>query len=220
MLRLPLVIKNLYRKPFNGQLMVLATMCLSIIAMSLMGVTTIHRSMMIFELPKIVESTLQLQQCKFLASRIKIQYLVSFVSMGLLLRFETLIIPCSRFQSSSVIGLIVRMESKLMILGLPQLTSTKQLINQILSFQPPRLSKFSMYKMNLLQDGQLFYQLLNKTSWKWTRVMISWTTLLNTIQSFLLCHKLNHLMLWMTLMQYVCGSTVKGFRLRTNLICN
>ena len=147
MLRLPLVIKNLYRKPFNGQLMVLATMCLSIIAMSLMGVTTIHRSMMIFELPKIVESTLQLQQCKFLASRIKIQYLVSFVSMGLLLRFETLIIPCSRFQSSSVIGLIVRMESKLMILGLPQLTSTKQLINQILSFQPPRLSKFSMYKM-------------------------------------------------------------------------
>ena len=33
-----------------------------------------------------------------------------------------------------------------------------------------RLSKFSMYKMNLIQDGQLFYQLLNKISWKWTRV--------------------------------------------------
>ncbi|RVW60630.1 hypothetical protein CK203_048850 [Vitis vinifera] len=33
----------------------------------------------------------------------------------------------------------------------------------------PKLSKFSMYKMNFIQDGQLFYQLLNKTSWKGTR---------------------------------------------------
>ena len=39
--------------------------------------------------------------------------------MGLLLGFGTLIILCSKFQSSSVIGLIIRMESKLMILGLP-----------------------------------------------------------------------------------------------------
>ena len=41
-----------------------------------------------------------------------------------------------------------------------------------------------MYKMNLIQDGRLFYQLLNKASWKGTMVMISWVTLLNTIQSF------------------------------------
>ena len=38
---------------------------------------------------------------------------------GLLLRFGTSIILCSEFQSSSVIGLVIRMESKLMILGLP-----------------------------------------------------------------------------------------------------
>ena len=81
-------------------------------------------------------------------------------------------------------------------------------------------AKFSMYKMNLIQDGQLFYQLLNKTSWKGTRVMISWITLLNTIQSYLLCHKLKHLMLWMTLMQYVYKATMRGFGLRTNSISN
>ena len=57
-LKLLLLMKNLYLKPLNGYHIVLATMFLSIMAMSLMGVTTIPRSVMIYELPKIVESVL------------------------------------------------------------------------------------------------------------------------------------------------------------------
>ena len=134
-----------------------------------------------YELPRIVESALQQQQCKFLVPRIRTQYLVSYVSMGLLLKYEILIIPCLGFQFSSAIGLIIRAASKLMSLGLHQFTSLRCLINQIHSFQPPKPSKYSMYKTNLIQDGQLFCQLLEGTSSKERILKTSWIILLNTI---------------------------------------
>ena len=50
--------------------------------------------------------------------------------------------------------------------------------------------------------------------------MILWTFLLNTIQSYLLCHKLNYLMQWMTLIKFVFEMIVRESGLRTNHICN
>ena len=155
-LKLTVVLKNLYLKPFSGQLMVLATLSPSIMAISLMSVATIPRSVMSYKLPRIVELVLQPQQCKLQVQRIITQFLVSFVSMELLLKFGSLIIPCSGFQFSSVIGLTVRTTSKLKSLGLHQLTSPRWRINMIFSFQYPKISKFSMFKTELIQDGKLF----------------------------------------------------------------
>ena len=84
--------------------MVLAIMSPNIMDMSLMGVDTIPRSVMTYELPKIVELVIELQHCKLQVLRIKIQCLVSFVFMGLLPRFGTLIIPCLGYRFSSVMG--------------------------------------------------------------------------------------------------------------------
>ena len=44
-----------------------------------------------------------------------------------------------------------------------------------------KLSKYFMCKTNLIQDGQLFCQLLKKISWIRREVMTLWTILLNTI---------------------------------------
>ena len=45
----------------------------------------------------------------------------------------------------------------------------------------PKLSKYFMCKTNMIQDGQLFCQLLKKISWIRREVMTLWTILLNTI---------------------------------------
>ena len=79
---------------------------------------------------------------------------------------------------------------------------------------------FYMYKINLIQDGQLFCQLLQKAFWKERRMMISRTILFNTILSFQFYKKSKHLMQWISQMQFVFEAIVREFRLKTNLICN
>ncbi|RVX18196.1 hypothetical protein CK203_004041 [Vitis vinifera] len=57
--------------------------------------------------------------------RIRIQYLVSYVSMVLLLRYGILIIPCLGFQFSNAIGLIIRSGIKVDEFGLTLVDFTK-----------------------------------------------------------------------------------------------